>query len=65
MVKSSRSSPDAEVRRLLAERGDSGETPRHTLFYFYNGDVERLRKAAIRAGYQVHPTVAKPGWCLN
>src|SRR5262245_49993932 len=63
--KASRSSPDAKVRRLLAQRKDSGETPRHTLFYFYDGDLEGLRKAAICKGSQVHPTVAKPGLMLK
>lgn len=43
---------DAMVRAALAEQGDSGATPRHTLFYFYgDGDHGDLNEVARRAGF--------------
>ena len=43
---------DAMVRAALAEQGDSGVTPRHTLFYFYGeGDRGDLNEVARRAGF--------------
>ena len=44
---------DAMVRSALAEHGDSGITPRHTLFYFYGDDagLGDLNEVARRAGY--------------
>jgi hypothetical protein len=37
---------DAEIRRQLLLEGDDGKAPRHTLFYFYGGDIQRLEQAA-------------------
>jgi len=44
---------DAMVRATLAEHGDSGITPRHTLFYFHGDDdaLGDLNEVARRAGY--------------
>jgi hypothetical protein len=43
---------DAMVRASLAAHGDSGVTPRHTLFYFYGeGDHDDLNEVARRAGF--------------
>ena len=43
---------DAMIRATLAEHGDSGVTPRHTLCYFYgDGDHEDLNEVARRAGF--------------
>ena len=43
---------DAMVRAALAEHGDTGVTPRHTLFYFYgDGDHDDLNEVAKRAGF--------------
>lgn len=43
---------DAMVRASLATHGDSGITPRHTLFYFYGeGDHDDLNEVARRAGF--------------
>ena len=43
---------DAMVRASLAEHGDSGVTPRHTLFYFHGeGDHGDLNEVARRAGF--------------
>ncbi len=43
---------DAMVREALARQGDSGITPRHTLFYFYgNGAHDDLNEVARRAGF--------------
>lgn len=44
---------DAMVRASLETHGDSGVTPRHTLFYFYGDDeaLGELNEVARRAGY--------------
>ena len=43
---------DAMIRATLAEHGDSGITPRHTLFYFYgDGAHDDLNEVARRAGF--------------
>lgn len=43
---------DAMIRASLASHGDSGVTPRHTLFYFYGeGDHDDLNEVARRAGF--------------
>ncbi|WP_292263842.1 ribonuclease E inhibitor RraB [Brevundimonas sp.] len=44
---------DAMIRAALAEHGDSGITPRHTLFYFFGDDegLGDLNEVARRAGY--------------
>ena len=43
---------DAMIRATLAEHGDSGVTPRHTLFYFHGeGDHDDLSEVARRAGF--------------
>jgi len=44
---------DAMVRAALAEHGDSGRMPRHTLFYFYGDDhgLGDLNEVARRAGF--------------
>ena len=48
----SRDEKDAMVRAALAERGDNGVTPRHTLFFFYGeGDHDDLNEVARRAGF--------------
>jgi Regulator of ribonuclease activity B len=65
MVKPSQADRDSLVRSVLSERGDSGETPRHTLFFFYGGDLEGLRSAALADSYQVSPTVGREGLVLE
>ena len=48
----SRDEKDAMVRAALADRGDNGVTPRHTLFFFYGeGDHDDLNEVARRAGF--------------
>lgn len=44
---------DAMVRAALATHGDTGRTPRHTLFYFYGDDhgLGDLNEVARRAGF--------------
>lgn len=43
---------DAMVRAALARQGDSGITPRHTLFYFHgDGAHDDLNEVARRAGF--------------
>lgn len=40
------------VRAALAEHGDSGRTPRHTLFFFHgHGEHGTLCETARRAGF--------------
>jgi len=51
---------DTRVRTLLAERGDDGHVPRHTLFFFYDGDCEALAAAATAAGYEARPSACGP-----
>ena len=65
MTESSHASRNAGVRRVLAERGDTGETPRHTLFFLYGGNLDGLRKAAAAAGYSARPTAGKDGVVLE
>jgi hypothetical protein len=59
------SAPDDAVRGVLDEHGDDGTTPRHTLFYFYDGDIEGLTRAAQAAGYTANPTAKQPGVILE
>ncbi len=59
------SQPDDRVRNVLDEHGDDGTTPRHTLFYFYDGDIEGLSRAARAAGYTLTATVKQPGVILE
>jgi Regulator of ribonuclease activity B len=65
MIKPSRTDRNAMVRSVLADRGDSGRTPRHTFFFFYGGDFAGLRNAATRAGYKVRLTVQRDGVVLE
>ncbi len=59
------SDPDGQVRDVLDEHGDDGTTPRHTRFFFYNGDIEGLTQAAKASGYVTTPTTGKPGVILE
>jgi hypothetical protein len=59
------SDPNEDIRRQLAAHGDTGQTPRHTLFYFYGGDIEGLEKAALSNGFAVRPTATSPGLILE
>jgi hypothetical protein len=56
---------DDKVRLALAKEGDDGSKPRHTLLYFYGGDVDGLSAAALAAGYEVNPTEARVGLILE
>jgi hypothetical protein len=56
---------DEEVRSALADRGDNGQTPRHTLFFFYCGNLEGLAAVATKAGYEVQPTANREGVMLE
>ena len=48
---------DAMVRAALAEQGDSGITPRHTLFYFY-GEDRMLPFVTVAHGDNEHDKVS-------
>jgi hypothetical protein len=61
----SHSDRDILVRSVLAERGDDGRTPRHTLFFFYGGDIAGLSAAAVHARYDVHRTAKVGGVVLE
>jgi len=65
MAEQSHAERDAGVRRALAEHGDTGETPRHTLFYLYGGNLEGLRRSATAAGYSARPTAGQDGVVLE
>src|SRR5262245_41052509 len=65
MAKSPPADHDSLVRSVLTERGDSGRAPRHTLFFFYDGDLKGLSRAAKAAGYQVSPTAGRDGLVLE
>jgi hypothetical protein len=54
--------PDERVRDVLVSLGDDGETRRETTFWFYDGDLSALVRAAAAAGY-VHRLTAK-GDCV-
>jgi hypothetical protein len=56
---------DDLVRQQLAAHGDDGSAPRHTLFYFYGGELAGLRAAAEAANYFVRPTQAADGLVLE
>ena len=65
MTESDHSIRDAKVRQVLADRGDNGQIPRHTLFFFYGGRIDELRNTAVRAGYKARPTAAQDGLVLE
>jgi hypothetical protein len=45
------SADDDEVRQALLAQGDDGRIARHTLFYFYGGDLAGLEHAARLGGF--------------
>jgi hypothetical protein len=59
------SDPNNRIREVLDEHGDDGTTPRHTLFYFYDGDIEELARATVAAGYTTTQTAKQPGVILE
>ena len=65
MSSRSHTDKDAAVRAALSSRGDSGQAPRHTLFFFYGGDLKGLRAAATAAGYRSGATVGRRGVVLE
>jgi hypothetical protein len=65
MSKTSHADKDAAVRAALSSRGDTGQAPRHTLFFFYGGDLKGLRAAATAAGYSSGKTVGRSGVVLE
>jgi hypothetical protein len=65
MSRTSQDDSNDKVRSLLLERGDEGRMPRQTLFFFYGGNLTKLRAAATRAGYRVYPTCGNDGVILE
>jgi hypothetical protein len=64
-MSSNSNAKDALVRASLAEYGDDGHLPRHTLFYFYGGNFSGLGTAASAAGYKIRPTAKNDGVILE
>lgn len=56
---------DNEVREQLSAHGDDGKTPRGTTFYFYDGDLGRLKRLAKTNGFEVRPAETSPGLVLE
>jgi hypothetical protein len=56
---------DGKVRDQLSTRGDDGKTPRSVFFYFYNGDLNRLRALAKANGFEVRAANTSPGLVLE
>lgn len=59
------SSADDEVRDQLLAHGDDGKKPRHTLFYFYDGDLDALGELARGAGFEISHMVENRGLILE
>ena len=56
---------DEEVRRQLLSHGDDGKAARHTLFFFYDGDIKGLEKAALSNGFAVKRTSESTGLIIE
>ena len=56
---------DDEVRQQLSAHGDNGSTPRHTLFYFYDGDIDLLDDLALSNGFATRRTIESHGLILE
>lgn len=54
-------SDDARVRKALAAEGGDGEVPRHTLFYFYGGDLSGIEKIARSHGFSSRRMIEHSG----
>ena len=59
------SSQDDEVRDSLSRDGDDGAIPRHTIFYFYGGDIAGIERAALAEQFSVRPTLESEGLILE
>jgi hypothetical protein len=59
------SSEDNKVREQLSAHGDGGRAPRDTSFYFYNGDLGRLKGLARANGFKVRAAETSPGLVLE
>lgn len=56
---------DARVRKALSDEGDNGDVPRHTLFYFYGGDLSGIEKIARSYGFSSRRMVEQSGVILE
>lgn len=56
---------DDEIRQQLSAHGDDGRTPRHALFYFYDGDLELMEELGRRNGFDVRQMVESRGVILE
>jgi hypothetical protein len=63
--KLSSSDNDGEIRAQLLKHGDDGKSIRNTRFYFYNGDLVRLKALAMSAGFNTKTSVDGDGLILE
>ena len=59
------STADDEIRHQLSLHGDNGGTPRHTLFFFYEGNLEALEEAARANDFSARRMVESEGLILE
>jgi len=59
------SAADDEIRNALLDHGDDGRTPRHTLFFFYDGDIEALEAAGRAEGFATRRMLEHSGLILE
>ncbi len=58
-------SADDEIRDQLLARGDDGRSPRHTIFYFFEGDIDLLEEVARASGFSVSRMTGSRGLILE
>jgi hypothetical protein len=56
---------DDEIRHQLLEHGDDGRTPRHTMFFFYEGNLQALQEVARANDFSVRRMVDGEGLILE
>ena len=56
---------DDEIREELLAHGDDGRSPRHTIFYFFEGDIDRLEEVAQTSGFSVSRMTDSRGLILE
>ena len=59
------STADDEIRHQLSAHGDDGKIPRHTLFYFYEGDLKALEAVALANNFAARRMVESGGLVIE
>jgi hypothetical protein len=59
------STADDEVRDQLLAHGDDGKMTRHTLFFFFEGDLSGLEQAALACDFVPRRMVEREGLILE